>query len=366
MPDWKIQNHGKIKTHFNRNTNRGYKTFDDLRLAKDTLSGGNSHASGRHFQKPSKPDCAANPQNNPFRKLFAMSVTTSVIINNYNYGKFLIECIESVMAQRMQPTEIICVDDGSEDNSLDILEGYAEKITVISQKNQGQYRAILTGTEAATGELCFFLDADDTWNPDHIEKVYQAFERDHNQSLISSSLSCFSQYQGLHPLSEKHPSITYARTQAITFLNGNFIGRPTSTCAMKRLDALSILKKTYTLEKHFRVCADEVLVYGTSLMGWKTTLLKDETVNYRVHSGNHFFESTANRDKSEEKKRREALFHHFQKMENFSYRPKDIYLEMRMNNSAALQKNTEKSYAIFPPRSSCVYTGAGALGNGRS
>lgn len=285
-----------------------------------------------------------------------MSVTTSVIINNYNYGKFLIECIESVMAQRMQPTEIICVDDGSEDNSLDILEGYAEKITVISQKNQGQYRAILTGTEAATGELCFFLDADDTWNPDHIEKVYQAFERDHNQSLISSSLSCFSQYQGLHPLSEKHPSITYARTQAITFLNGNFIGRPTSTCAMKRLDALSILKKTYTLEKHFRVCADEVLVYGTSLMGWKTTLLKDETVNYRVHSGNHFFESTANRDKSEEKKRREALFHHFQKMENFSYRPKDIYLEMRMNNSAALQKKYRKIIRNLPaPKLMCLY-----------
>ena len=132
--------------------------------------------------------------------------------------------------------------------------------------------------------------------------------------------------------------------------------RPPSTCAMKRLDALSILKKTYTLEKHFRVCADEVLVYGTSLMGWKTTLLKDETVNYRVHSGNHFFESTANRDKSEEKKRREALFHHFQKMENFSYRPKDIYLEMRMNNSAALQKKYRKIIRNLPaPKLMCLY-----------
>ena len=275
-------------------------------------------------------------------------MTTSVIINNYNYGRFLPECVDSVLAQKMQATEIICVDDGSTDNSLEILDGYAEKITLISQKNLGQFRAILTGLEAATGDLCFFLDADDTWHSDHIQKVYQTFENDRNQSLISSSLTCFGQYQGLHPLSEKHPSIAYARTLAITFLSGNFVGRPTSTCAMKRSDALDLLNKTCSLVETYRMCADEVLVYGTSLMGWKTTLLKDVTVNYRVHSGNQFFKTTGERNKSEERKRREILFPHFQKAENFSCGPKDIYLEMQMNNSAAMQKNYRRIIRHLP------------------
>jgi glycosyltransferase involved in cell wall biosynthesis len=277
-----------------------------------------------------------------------MSMTTTVIINNYNYGRFLAECIESVLAQKMQATEVICVDDGSIDDSHNILARYREKITLISQRNLGQFRALLTGVEAASGELCFFLDADDTWNSDHIQKIYQAFETDEDQSLVSSSLSCFGQYEGLHPLSEMHPSIAYARTQAITFLNGNFVGRPTSTCAMKRLDALSILEKAQSLQKHFRVCADEVLVYGTSLMGRKTTLLKDATVNYRVHSDNHFFKNTDERDKSEERKRRGILFSHFQKLENFTCKPQEIYREMCLNNSTALQKKYRKIMRHIP------------------
>ena len=88
----------------------------------------------------------------------------SAIIPTYNYGKFVTEAVESALAQTYEPLEVIVVDDGSTDNTKQILEPYMSRIRYIYQKNQGLSAARNTGIAAARGEFIAFLDSDDLWH----------------------------------------------------------------------------------------------------------------------------------------------------------------------------------------------------------
>lgn len=89
----------------------------------------------------------------------------SIIINNYNYGRFLSEAINSALSQTYTNTEVIVVDDGSIDNSREIITKYEKSIIAIFKKNGGQASALNIGFEASNGEIIFFLDADDILLP---------------------------------------------------------------------------------------------------------------------------------------------------------------------------------------------------------
>lgn len=108
----------------------------------------------------------------------------SAIIPNYNYANYLREAIDSVLSQTYQNIEVIVVDDGSTDNSREILQDYGERIKVIFQKNQGVSPARNNGVKASKGELIAFLDADDFWLPRKIEKQVQKFSSDKTFGLV--------------------------------------------------------------------------------------------------------------------------------------------------------------------------------------
>jgi glycosyltransferase involved in cell wall biosynthesis len=100
----------------------------------------------------------------------------SVIIPVYNVENHLEDCLDSVINQTLRDIEIICIDDGSTDGSLDILEKFAQKddrIKIISQENQGAGAARNKGLKIAQGEYLSFLDADDFFELDMLEKVYE-------------------------------------------------------------------------------------------------------------------------------------------------------------------------------------------------
>lgn len=97
----------------------------------------------------------------------------SVIIPNYNYARYLKEAINSVQSQTYSNTEIIVVNNGSTDDSLNLLNQFGEQIKLIDQENLGQAEARNSGLRAAKGELLAFLDADDTWQVDKLEKQIQ-------------------------------------------------------------------------------------------------------------------------------------------------------------------------------------------------
>ncbi len=87
----------------------------------------------------------------------------SVIIPNYNYARYLDQAIESVLNQTYKNLELIVVNNGSTDDSLEILNKYKHKILVVNQTNLGQSGARNSGLLHATGEYIAFLDADDFW-----------------------------------------------------------------------------------------------------------------------------------------------------------------------------------------------------------
>ena len=114
-------------------------------------------------------------------------VTVSVIIPVFNAEKYISTCIESLISQSYSDFEIICVDDGSTDNSPRILQQYMSmdpRIKIIEQKNQFAGNARNTGMEVASGKYCMFLDVDDFFEKNMIELQVRQIERDHADICI--------------------------------------------------------------------------------------------------------------------------------------------------------------------------------------
>lgn len=89
------------------------------------------------------------------------SPKVSIIIDNYNYAQYVAEAVESALAQTYPNCEVIVVDDGSTDNSRDVLQHYASQVQLICQPNAGQAAAFNTGFRHCSGDLILFLDSDD-------------------------------------------------------------------------------------------------------------------------------------------------------------------------------------------------------------
>ena len=111
----------------------------------------------------------------------------SVIIPVYNVEQYLEQCLDSVIKQTLKDIEIICVDDGSTDKSLEILNKYQEKddrVTVLTQKNLRAGVARNTGLKVARGKYLSFLDSDDFFDPHMLEDMYNKAEKDKSDIVI--------------------------------------------------------------------------------------------------------------------------------------------------------------------------------------
>ena len=114
----------------------------------------------------------------------------SIIIPVYNAEKYLYECLDSLVNQTMKNTEIICIDDGSTDNSYEILCEYATKdnrFIILQQENKGAGAARNKGMEIAKGEFLAFLDADDFFEHDMLEITLNKIEKTQADFVIFNS-----------------------------------------------------------------------------------------------------------------------------------------------------------------------------------
>ena len=108
-----------------------------------------------------------------------MQTKISVIIPIYNSAKYLEQCLSSIIRQTLNEIEIICINDGSTDNSLEILKEFSRndsRIIVITQENAGAGAARNRGLSLAKGKYLSFLDADDFFEPTMLEDAYKACE----------------------------------------------------------------------------------------------------------------------------------------------------------------------------------------------
>lgn len=106
-----------------------------------------------------------------------MNKKISIIVPVYNAEKYLNKCLDALINQSYKDIEVLCVNDGSKDNSLKILDEFAnkdKKIKVFSQENSGPAKARNKGLENATGEYIMFCDADDYYEPDMCELMLNA------------------------------------------------------------------------------------------------------------------------------------------------------------------------------------------------
>ncbi len=113
----------------------------------------------------------------------------SVIVPNYNYAGYLGAAIESALGQTYSTVEIIVIDDGSTDGSKAVIESYGRGIKAIFQQNQGVAAARNNGVKAGRGEFVAFLDADDMWLPEKIERQVERFTEDPDLGLVHVGLT---------------------------------------------------------------------------------------------------------------------------------------------------------------------------------
>ncbi|EEM14426.1 MULTISPECIES: glycosyltransferase [Bacillus] len=118
-----------------------------------------------------------------------MSQKVSVIIPVYNAGKYITRCIESLLNQTLQECEFIFINDGSIDDSREIIEGYKQvddRIILINQVNQGVSIARNKGLHLAAGEYVGFVDADDCIEKDMYETLYNSVKQSNCDVVISN------------------------------------------------------------------------------------------------------------------------------------------------------------------------------------
>lgn len=110
----------------------------------------------------------------------------SVVMAVYNGQRYLNESLDSVFAQTFTDYELICIDDGSEDDSINVMARYGDRVTIVRQSNSGQGAARNAGVRRASGRYIAFIDQDDRWYPDKLKQQVAALEADPHAVLVYS------------------------------------------------------------------------------------------------------------------------------------------------------------------------------------
>ena len=113
-------------------------------------------------------------------RLGDQNLSISVIVPCYNTEAYLADAIKSILSQRYDELEVIIVDDGSTDRSAEIVKRFGDQVVYILQENKGAAAARNRGIEASSGTLLGFLDADDLWTENKLDKQLAFMGRNDN------------------------------------------------------------------------------------------------------------------------------------------------------------------------------------------
>lgn len=116
--------------------------------------------------------------------------SVSVVVPTYNRARIVGQAVESALAQTYPPSEVIVVDDGSNDDTAAALEALGERVQYVRQQNGGPAAARNTGIRRSSGRFVAFLDSDDLWKPDKLRLQMDVFEGDASLGIVS----CLSDY----------------------------------------------------------------------------------------------------------------------------------------------------------------------------
>lgn len=120
----------------------------------------------------------------------------SVIIPTYNYGRFIGEAVRSALGQTVAPEEVVVVDDGSTDDTAEVVGRFGDRVKYVRQENAGVCAARNRGVAESSGRLIAFLDADDIWEPTKLEKQSALFSKDTSVGLVHCGMREFDSETG--------------------------------------------------------------------------------------------------------------------------------------------------------------------------
>lgn len=218
----------------------------------------------------------------------------SVVLPVFNGRRFLRDAIDSVACQTLPPSELIVVDDGSTDNSLDHLVGYRPgfPVKVLRQANAGQSAARNRAVAAAAGDLLAFLDQDDVWYPAHLEALAAALSAD---PAAGWSYSDFDEIDGDGNLVTRGFLRAYAvgnpKRSVVDCLAGDLMVLP-SASLLRRAAFAAVAGFDERLSGY----EDDDLFVRIFRSGWGHAFLDRSLVKFRIHpvsssSSRRFFES---------------------------------------------------------------------------
>lgn len=206
----------------------------------------------------------------------------SIIIPTYNRGHLVADAIMSVLNQDFSDYELIIVNDGSSDNTMQVLNRYQDSIRIIHQENQGAETAKNSGVKEATGDYLVFLDSDDVLLPGALSVYHQIIENENQPALL------FARGCGFGSEPPVNNMITGKSSLCIYSRNNDFLSKrgavwlSTSFLILKR----SLWCKS-TMFKRGAFPADDLdFLLRTGTLGPCIIVKSPMTVGYRYHDNN--------------------------------------------------------------------------------
>jgi glycosyltransferase involved in cell wall biosynthesis len=213
------------------------------------------------------------------------------LVTNYNYEQFLQECLDSLVSQTLKFDQIIIVDDGSTDDSRQILRRFCQSCDyalTIEKENGGQLSCFNRALEFIKhDDYIFFMDSDDIFPHDYLEQI-SSFISKGNADFIFVNPVHFKDRERTLDTAKIAPEKTFAfsSTSALTRKMRCFIGAETSCVCMK--GSLYQTLFPYPYEKDWITQADDVFTFGASIVGAHKLYIESLGISYRIHADNNF------------------------------------------------------------------------------
>lgn len=256
----------------------------------------------------------------------------SAVITCYNYERFVLDAVDSALAQTIPPREVVVVDDGSTDRSLALLQdrfGTDPRVHIVGKDNGGQLSAFIAGVRASSGDIICFLDADDRWDPGYFAALNDRYRNWPAVDCVLANLR-FIGDRGGNWSAEKHDR-DWGLTLLWAYFRTGWVGVPTSGISMRATHCRQVLDLPQGCLRDWRVRADDCLVYGSSLLGGRKLYMAEARVDYLVHGSNHWL--GARQDEAASLRRNLAIHrlfrHYLGEASRFLFPPMTALLEFK-------------------------------------
>jgi glycosyltransferase involved in cell wall biosynthesis len=207
----------------------------------------------------------------------------SIVINNYQYGRFLAQAIESCLAQDYPNVETIVVDDGSTDESRDVIAEFHGRLIPVLKSNGGQASAYHAGFSACSGEYVLFLDSDDALRSDAVRRFVEGFDEPGTVKVQSRMrlIDADSEPLGAEEPAGHLPGGDW-KEKVLRFGPSAYPSTPSSASAYTRQFLTQVLPMP---EAGYRVAADSYLKNVAPLFGTVVSI-QQPLADYRLHGSN--------------------------------------------------------------------------------